>query len=147
MKKINLKITTPERVVMEKEVTQVTLPTRAGEITILPDHVPLLSTIASGILEAKDDGDVFPMAISGGFLEFHDNQVTILADMAERAEELDVEKIEEAKKRAEELKSEARKTLDEGQYASVVSQLEKQLARIKVAKKYRPRGGNPILKE
>lgn len=139
MKKIKLKITTPEKVVLEKEVDQVTLPTKAGEITVLPDHVPLLTMIAPGIVEAKIAGENWPMAISGGFLELHDNELTILADTAERAEEIDLERAEEARQRAERMMQEKRKDLDEEQFASVISRIEKQMARINVAKKYRPR--------
>ncbi len=130
--------------VLEKEVDQVTLPTKGGEITILPDHVPLLSTITAGIIVAKIDEQISPMAISGGFLEYHNNQVTVLADTAERVEEIDLDRAEEARKRAEKLKQETRKTLDEGQYAAVVSQIEKQLARIKAAQKYRPRSSSTL---
>jgi F-type H+-transporting ATPase subunit epsilon len=145
MKKLSLKITTPERVVLEKDVEQISLPTKAGEITILPDHIPLISNIIPGIIEVKDDKKTSPMAISGGFLEFHDNQIIILADTAEKAEEIDLERAEEARERAEKMKQDKRKSLDEGQYASVVSQIEKQLARIRVAKRYRPKGGRSIL--
>ena len=146
MNKIKFKITTPEKVVLEKEIDQVTLPTRAGEITILPDHVPIISMVAPGILEAKTGEEISPMAISGGFLEFHDNELTILADMAERAEDIDLEEAEKARERAEKMMQEERKSLDEEQFASVVSQIESNLARIRVAKKYRPRRSG-VLKE
>lgn len=141
-KKIKLKITTPERIVLEDEVGQVSIPTESGEITILPDHIPLITTLRPGLAEAKttENGDI-SMSVSGGFLEFHDNKLTILADTAERAEEIDMERAEKARQHAEKLKSEKRKSLDEGQYAAVVSQIEKQMARIKVAKKYRTKTG------
>ncbi len=141
MKSIKLKITTPERVVLEDEVGQISIPTESGEITILPDHVPLITTLSPGLAEAKKDGHDITMAVSGGFLEFHDNQLTILADTAERAEEIDLERAEKARQRAEQLKSEKRRTLDENQYAAVVSRIEKQMARIRVAKKYRTKAG------
>ena len=139
MKTIKLKIVTPERIVLEGEAQQVTLPTQMGEITILPDHVPLISNIKTGIIEAHQNGDVVPMAVSGGFLEFHGNELTILADTAERAEEINLERAEQARKRAEQLKQEQQKSFGESQYASVISQIEKQLARIKVVKKYAPK--------
>ncbi len=137
--KIKLKIATTERVVLEGEVDQITLPTQSGEITILPNHVPLIGSIRPGVVEAKKNREIIPMAISGGFLEFHDNELTILADTAERAEEIDLERAEKSRAEAEKRKEEKRRSLDEGQYASVVSQIEKHLARIKVAKKYSPR--------
>ncbi len=137
--KIKLKIATTERVVLEGEIDQITLPTQSGEITILPNHVPLISPIRPGVIEAKQNGEIIPMAISGGFLELHDNELTILADTAERAEEIDLERAEKSRAEAERRKKEKRKVLDEEQYASVISQIEKHLARIKVAKKYSPR--------
>ena len=142
--KIKLKIVTPKRIVFEEEVAQVSLPTKMGEITILPGHVPLVGTLVAGAIEAKKeksdkDDEIIPMAVSGGFLEFHENEITILADTAERADEIDLERAEEARKRAEELKKDKRKHLDEEQFATVVSNIEKQLSRIKVRKKYRPR--------
>lgn len=144
MNKIKLKIATPERIVLEGEMEQISIPTQLGEITILPDHVPLISNIKPGIVEARQDGKAVPMAISGGFVEFHDNELVILADTAERAEEIDVERAEQARKRAEQLKQDQRKSLDETQFASVISNIEKQLARIKVAKKYAPKSGRGI---
>lgn len=149
MKTIKLKITTPERIVLETEMEQVTLPTETGEVTILPNHVPLLSIIVPGVIEVKGQAEMTQMATSGGFLEFHDNELTILADTAERADEIDLERAQAARQRAEEKRKEQRENLDENQYAAVVSGIEKQLARIRVAKKYRPRGlGNTgILKD
>lgn len=142
MKIIKLKIITPERVVLESEVQQITLPTQLGEITVLPNHIPLLSVVVAGMIEVKQKGEMLQMATSGGFLEFHDNQVTILADTAERADEIDLERAQEARKQAEEMRKDKRMHLDENQYASVVSNLEKQLARVRVAKKYRPKGAS-----
>ncbi len=140
MKILKFKVITPERVVVEKEVDQVTIPTAAGEVTILPDHIPFLSVVRSGAIMIRQKKEVIYLATSGGFLEFHDNELTILADTAERADEIDLERAEEARRRAEEMKQDLRMREDEEQFASVVSNIEKQLARIRVAKKYRPRG-------
>ena len=68
-KKLKLKIVTPERLVLEEEVDQVTLPTTEGEITILPDHIPIIATLASGDVVAKSNDEYVPMAVSGGFIE------------------------------------------------------------------------------
>lgn len=140
MKTIKLKIVTPEKVILEGEATQITLPTKeSGEITILPDHIPYLSILAPGLVEVKNgENKSIPMAISGGFLEFHENELTLLADTAERAEEIDLERAEEARKRVERMILEERRNLSSEQYATVVGQLEKQVARIRVVKKYRP---------
>jgi len=75
------------------------------------------------------------LAISGGFIEFHNNKLIILADTAERAEEIDLKRAEEARKRAEEIKK-RRVSMDEMEYARVAATLEKELARVKVAKRY-----------
>ncbi len=137
---ISLKIATPERVVFQEEITEITLPTYKGIITILPGHIPLIATLVPGEIEIKSRGEDFTMAVSGGFLELQNNELTILADTAEKAEEIDLKRAEEARKKAEDLKQQSRKNLDEGQYAAVISRVEKQLARIKVAKRHERRG-------
>lgn len=139
MKTIQLKITTPERVVLEKEFESVSLPTENGEITVLPNHISLLTCLVPGEVQARLGGEEISMAVSGGFVEFHDNEMNILADTAERAEEIDLERAEQARKRAEEAKQEVQKNMDENQYAVVISRIEKNLARIKVARRHRSR--------
>ncbi len=143
MSRIRFKIITPERIVFEDEVDQATLPTAEGEITVLPNHIPLISVLKSGELIVKKGGEEIDIAVSGGIIEVQNNEITILADTAERAEEIDVKRAEEAKKRAEELKSK-RILADETQYAIVAANLEKNLARIKVAQKYMRRKGMRI---
>jgi F-type H+-transporting ATPase subunit epsilon len=137
---INFKIVTPEKVVIEKEISQATIPTVAGEVTILPNHRSYIAGLKAGeilvkCVEGEKGGKDCAMAVSGGFIEFADNKLVVLADTAERAEDLDLARAEEAKKRAEELKK--RKLTDEREYAIVAAQLEKEMARIKVAKKWR----------
>ena len=103
-KTLKLKIVTPERTVLEEEVEQVTIPTTEGEITVLPDHIPLVAALKSGDVVAKANGEVIPMAVSGGFIEVRDNVVAILADFAEHLHEISDEAVEKAKARAEELR-------------------------------------------
>jgi len=137
-KKIKLKIATQEKLVTEEEIDKITIPTTQGIITVLFDHIPLIATLQSGILEiTKKDGAVIEMSISGGFLELHDNELTILADTVERAEEIDLERAEKARQRAIEAKQEERKSMDENQFAMLLSQLDKESVRIKLAKQYR----------
>jgi F-type H+-transporting ATPase subunit epsilon len=138
-KKIQLKIATPERVIFQEEADQITLPTQEGEITILPNHRALITNLSPGIIELRTDGDSLEMAVSGGFLEIHNNKLTVLADTAERAEEIDIERAEQAKQRAEERKQRIRREYDEEQYASVISQIEKNLVRLKLGKRYQKR--------
>jgi F-type H+-transporting ATPase subunit epsilon len=135
---IQFKIVTPEKVVIEKEITQATIPTVEGEVTILPNHRSYIAGLKAGEILVKcteNKEKDCAMAVSGGFLEFDSNKLVILADTAERAEDLDLARAEEAKKKAEALKKQ--KFTDENQYAMVAAQLEKEMARIKVAKKWR----------
>lgn len=138
--KIKFKIVTPERTVFEDNIDQVTLPTRDGEITVLPNHIPLISVLQAGELVVKTGGEEIAMAVSGGMVEVQKNEITILADTAERAEEIDVARAEEARERAEKLKDEKIRA-DETGYATTAAILEKNLARIKVARKHLTRRG------
>jgi len=133
---ISFKIATPERVVYEDEIDQITLPTKLGEITILPNHIPLVSFLVPGEVLIKKGNDEIPLAVSGGFIEFAENKLTILADTAERVEELEEVKIEEAKKKVEELMVK-KQDIDEVAFAGLAAQMERELARLKVARKYR----------
>jgi F-type H+-transporting ATPase subunit epsilon len=136
-KTIKFEIVTPERVVLKQEALQVTVPTTSGEITILPDHIPLVSVLQSGVIEVKRaDNVVEIMSVSGGFIEVLKDKIVILADTAERAEELDEERIKEAHKRAEELKKTAR-AADDVEFADVSARLEKELARMRAVNKWR----------
>ncbi|MCX6766576.1 MAG: F0F1 ATP synthase subunit epsilon [Candidatus Moranbacteria bacterium] len=137
---IKFKIVTPERTVFEDQIDQVTLPTQEGEITVLPEHIPLIAVLAPGELTVKQDGKEIAMAVSGGMIEVRKNELTILADTAERAEEIDIKRAEEARARAEKLKDEKIR-MDETEYAAVAALMERNLARIKVAKKHLTRRG------
>lgn len=137
MKPILLKIVTPERILFEDRVSQVSVSTVMGQITILPNHIPLVSALKSGEIivqqEGKKEEDL--MSVSGGFIEVLADQVVILADTAERANEIDEQRVEEAIKRAQELM--ASKVVDAEQFAYFSAQLEKELARLHVVRKYK----------
>jgi F-type H+-transporting ATPase subunit epsilon len=141
--KIKFKIVTPERTVYESEIDQITLPTADGEITVLPNHIPLISILVPGELIVKGDGEEIAMAVSGGMIEVRENAMTILADTAERAEEIDLARAEEAKARAERLKEEKIR-MDETEFATAAAIFEKNLARIRVARKHLTRRGMKI---
>lgn len=133
---IKFKIVTPERTVYEAEIDQITLPTMDGEITILPHHVPLIAALKSGEMLLKKDGELHPLAVSGGLVEVREgSEVVVLADTAERAVEIDIKRAEEAKERAQKLMIE--KQLDAEQYAYLAAKMEKELARLKVVRKHR----------
>ncbi len=141
--RIKFKIVTPEKTVFEEEVDQATLPVTNGEITILPSHRPYIASLKAGEIMVKIGGKEIDLAVSGGFIEFNQNVLVVLADTAERAEEIDVTRAEEARVRAEELKKE-KITMDDGEYARVAASIEKELARIKVGRKHHTRRGMKI---
>lgn len=133
--KITLKIVTPERVVFEDQVDSVTAMTESGEVTILPNHVPLVANLRAGEMRLKKGGEEILLAASTGFLEVRSpSEVVILADTAERVEELELEKIEAAKERARQLLTEKRHA-DDVSFADAAAGLERELARYKVALK------------
>jgi len=141
MAQIKFKIATPERIVYEAEVDSITCMTQMGEVTILPGHIPLVATLVPGELKMGIGGNTTFIAVSGGFLEVRKgNEVVILADSAEHAEEIDIARAEEAKQRAQKLMEE--KIQDAESYAGVQAALERSLLRLKVArrKKYRDVG-------
>ncbi|PIP26093.1 MAG: ATP synthase F1 subunit epsilon [Candidatus Moranbacteria bacterium CG_4_9_14_3_um_filter_40_7] len=136
-KYIKFEIVTPERVVLKEEVRQVTVPTKAGEITVLPDHIPLVSSLMPGVIYLKKrNGEDEIMSVSGGFLEVLKNKVVILADTAERAEEIDMDRVEEARRRAVELKEKARRG-ENVNFVEINAAIERELARTKAIKRWR----------
>jgi F-type H+-transporting ATPase subunit epsilon len=88
---LNLEIVTPEKKILSETVDAVTVPTTSGEVGILTNHAPLISSLKSGILSYSRAGAVERMVVSGGFVEVSANSVSILADTAETASEIDVE--------------------------------------------------------
>jgi F-type H+-transporting ATPase subunit epsilon len=143
MRKMSLSIVTPERIVYEDEVDSVSVMTDMGEVTILKDHIPLVANLRAGELRLTKDGLEQFMVASTGFLEVRPgNKIVILADTAERAEELEIEKIEEARARARKLLEEKRH-VDDVAFADAAAMMERELARHRVAlkrKKYRDVG-------
>jgi len=140
MSKLQYKIITPERIVLEGEATSLSVMTENGEITVLPGHIPLASLLKAGEMRVKTpDGKMELLAISTGLLEVQkNNQVVILANSAERSDELVLEKIEEAKTRAEDALKNIRNREDVT-FADAAAHLERELARYRVALKGKKR--------
>ena len=134
--KMNLQIITQEKTAYSGEVDQLTVPTTDGEITILADHIPLITALNHGELVIKNDGKETPMAVCGGFIEVKKNQITVITDIAERVEEIDEKKAQEAKIRAQKLLEE-KDRLSDVAFADATSMLERSLARLKLAKRRR----------
>ena len=132
---IKFKIVTPEKTVFEEEIEQATFTTLDGQITILPNHRSYITSLMPGEAMIKKNGEEIYLSISGGFIEFHDNALIVLADTAERAEEIDLARAEEARKLAEELKNQAI-SVDDEEYARVAAAIQKESARIRVARKH-----------
>jgi F-type H+-transporting ATPase subunit epsilon len=88
---LNLEIVTPEKMVLSETVDSVTVPTASGEVGILTSHAPLISSLKPGILTVSRAGSTERMVVSGGFIEVSANKVSVLTDLAEKAEEIDVE--------------------------------------------------------
>ncbi|RKO65637.1 F0F1 ATP synthase subunit epsilon [Desulfofundulus salinus] len=96
-----LEIVTPERKVYSGDVRFVVVPGVEGELGFLPDHAPLVSALKIGVMKVQEDNRTFKVAISGGFVEVRNSRVTVLARTAERDDEIDRERAEAAKARAE----------------------------------------------
>ena len=143
MQKIKFKIITPERTVYENEVDQITLPVTDGEVTILPDHRSYIASLKAGEIMLKADKEEVHLAVSGGFVELDQNNLIVLADTAEHADEIDEQRAEAARVKAEELKNK-KIEMSEEEFVRVASLVEKEMARVRVAKKHRSRKGMKI---
>lgn len=134
---IHFKIATPEKVVYENDIFQVSIPTTTGEITVLPHHSPLVSILQAGEMKVLDKNGEQVIAIGSGFLEVKaNNEIIILADNAERAEVIDIERAEAARKRAEE-QMESIKGKEDVDYAKLQAVIDREMNRIRVGKKYK----------
>jgi F-type H+-transporting ATPase subunit epsilon len=134
---MKFKIATPERVMLDTEVDSVTLPTTLGEITVLPNHIPLVANLAAGEIIYKQNGKENFFAVSGGVIEVKKHSdITVLADSAEFGHEIDLTRAEAGREAAKKLMS---KPMDEKSFVDTARWLERTQARIKVAKKHHTR--------
>ena len=140
MVKIRLQLVTPERTVLSEEVSSLVCPTTEGQITILPGHVGLISTLVSGELIAKNDikenSSDYNIHVAGGFVQVQPGgkEIIILADSAEHFYEIDIARAEEAKALAEKTLQE--QSLSNEEYALTAYILQKNLSRINIARKH-----------
>ena len=98
---LQLDVVTPERRVLSESVNAVTVPGSNGEMQLLPGHAALISELKTGVLTYNQDGTNFQLHVSGGFLEVNDDRISVLAEIAERPEEIDAERARRAKEIAE----------------------------------------------
>ncbi len=129
---IQLEVVTPERQVVSEAAEYIEIPGSTGYIGVLPGHAPLLTELAPGEISYRVGGDVKRMAVGWGLAEVLPTQVTVLARVAERAEEIDVERAESARKRAEEA---LRTATPGGELEEAQAALQRATARLEVAKK------------
>jgi len=132
---IELIIVTPERQLLREKVVEVTLPGADGQLGVLPGHAPLITELGIGELTYRGQGgSEGTLAIISGFSEVVGGRVTVLAETAERPEEIDLSRAEEAKKRAEERLAAAASD-PEIDWARAAIALQRSLIRIQVARK------------
>lgn len=132
---LRLDVVTAERLVFSEDVDIVIAPGSEGELGILPRHAALMTTLQPGALRARIGVDEIDLAIGGGFLEVRDNRVLVLADSAERAEEIDTERARAAEERARQLLAErSTQTVD---LLQVEGALRRSQIRLKVARRNR----------
>lgn len=129
MATLKLEIVTPEAKVYSEDVDMVTLPGVEGEMGIFPMHVPLMTQLAAGEITARKGGQDYFLAVGDGFVEVTGERVSIITDMAIRAENIDEAKAEEARRRAEARLAEK---LDDEEVAAVNAALAHSLAQLKV---------------
>jgi F-type H+-transporting ATPase subunit epsilon len=135
---LTLQIITPERVLFEEEgVTSVTITGSEGEMTILPSHAALMTELRPGPLLFRKGTDEVDVALSGGFLEVRDDKVVVLADTAERSDEIDQARAEEARQRAQTALASREDNMD---IAMVMAAMERAQARLRVVERRRRRG-------
>lgn len=135
MTTIHLEVITPERVVFSDDVDFIVVPGFEGELTILPDHIPLFTKLKTGEMRIKKGSKEIYLAVTEGFLEVEPgSKINILADYAVRSEEVEVAKAEEAKKRAEEAMREKKSETD---LVMAEAELRKALLELKVARRHK----------
>jgi len=138
---LHVEVVTAEREIYNGEADMVVARGTEGVLGILPRHAALLTTLAIGEMRIKLGDAEEPLFVAGGFLEVRDNVVTVLADTAEHAEEIDEARAEEARRRAQERLEQATSDVER---ADMLGALERAMNRIKVAELARRRGGRRI---
>lgn len=131
--KIKLRLVTPSRMLMDEEVDEVTAPGALGEFGVLPNHISFLSLLEIGAMSYKQGTAKRLLAVSGGYAEVLDNVMTVLAPAAEFAEEIDTERAQMAKERAEKQLAEINQ--EESDFTAAEGALRRALIRLRVAGK------------
>ncbi len=125
-----LEVVTPQSKVFSEDVRFVVLPGSEGELGILPEHAPLVSALKIGLVRVHHEGKVLKIAVSGGFAEVRNSRTTVLANAAEREDQIDVERARAAKERAEQRLASSSPDID---VARAEAALKRALNRLKAA--------------
>ena len=136
---IRCEIVSQDRMVFDGDVDIVVAPGEGGEMGILPNHAPLLTTLKYGILKVRQHDEEIDFAIAGGIMEVQPHIVTILADAAENVQEIDVARAEAAKQRVEDLLKEGPPP-DMDSYLAMEAALKRSNLRLEAARRYRKAG-------
>jgi F-type H+-transporting ATPase subunit epsilon len=128
---LQLEVVTPERRVLSESVNSVTVPGRGGEMQILPGHAALISELQTGVLTYNQDGTNFQLHVSGGFVEVSDDRVSVLAEVAERPEEIDAARARLAREQTEKQLSAWSGTEEDFEMAR--AKLERSVVRLQLA--------------
>ena len=128
---IRLEVVTPERLLVSEDVDEIVAPGYEGEFGVLPEHTQYLAILAIGILRYRKGSDVRKMAVGGGFAEVMPDRVVVMADVAEKAEEIDVDRARRAHARAEELLKSL--SLDDATYEKAHAALQRAIVRMAAA--------------
>jgi F-type H+-transporting ATPase subunit epsilon len=137
MATLDFELVTADRVVLQEEgVDMVVAPGADGQLGVLPHHVPLITTLAPGELRIKRGGEETSIVVTGGFMEVTREKVLVLADAAERSEEIDIARAEEARRRAQERLASSPDGVD---LARAEAAMRRAIARLRIAQ--RRRGG------
>src|SRR6476659_11470157 len=131
---LHLEIVTPERLAYEDDVDMVLVPGAEGELGILPHHTPLVSLLGVGELKIRKGGEEESFAIAGGFLQVRPDKVVVMAETADLASEIDIEKAQEARREAERALEGAART-DTVDLSAARANLQQALLRIRVAER------------
>jgi F-type H+-transporting ATPase subunit epsilon len=138
---IKLDVVTAERQVYSDEVDILVVPGVEGELGILPHHIPLMTILKAGEMRARKGSEELFWAISGGFLEVQPDRIIVLADTAERDDEIDLSRAEAARHRAEERLKERTPAVD---ISRAEAALQRSMVRLRVAQRRRRRRDGPV---
>ena len=130
---LHLEIVTPEKLAYEGEVDSVQLPGSEGELGVLPHHAPLISTLGAGELRLRKGGEDEYFAIVGGFLQVLPDKVVVMAETADMASEIDLERAQEARQKAEQVLESS--YVEGADLAAARASLQAALIRIRVAER------------